>query len=269
MANQYDAGIATAYGAAKRGGYTGTYAQFCTEQAHFAENAQAVAQAVETAQGYRNSANSSRAQADRNRARTKVMTDGVQDTWTDENGTTNTENPTSVTWTDAKNVKHQGTDSAKFYAEMANAEADNAKESAGAAASSATTAGENATAAANSASAAAESNRQAGLNAEAALRAKNAAQEILDEMPASYTELSDMVRLQEENVPGTTQSITFDTEGNVQTITHSAGGSAVRTDQFTFGTGTITEVRTLNTGASLTIVTNTETLETVTTYTAA
>ena len=44
------------------------------------------------------------------------------------------------------------------------------------------------------------------------------------------------------------------------------GTTAVRTDVFTFGTSTITEVRTLATGESLTIVTNTDTLETTTTY---
>ncbi len=44
-ADRYAAGIATAYGAAVQGGYTGTYAQFCAQQAQFAENAQAVEEA--------------------------------------------------------------------------------------------------------------------------------------------------------------------------------------------------------------------------------
>lgn len=54
MAETYSAGVVTAYGAAVRGGYTGTYEEFCAEQAGFAENAAAVAQAkadVETMQG--------------------------------------------------------------------------------------------------------------------------------------------------------------------------------------------------------------------------
>lgn len=54
MAETYSAGVVTAYGAAVRGGYTGTYEEFCAEQAEFAENAAAVAQAkedVETMQG--------------------------------------------------------------------------------------------------------------------------------------------------------------------------------------------------------------------------
>ena len=74
-------------------------------------------------------------------------------------------------------------------------------------------------------------------------------------------------KLLDEMVPDTTQAITFDqTTGNVQSITHSSNGVAVRTDVYTFGTNTITEVRTLSTGQSLTIVTNTETLATTITY---
>lgn len=76
--------------------------------------------------------------------------------------------------------------------------------------------------------------------------------------------------LQAEEIPNTTQAITFDsTTGDVSTITHTNGSTVIRTDAFTFGDGTITEVRTLNTGKSLTISTNTTTLETVVTYTAA
>lgn len=74
-------------------------------------------------------------------------------------------------------------------------------------------------------------------------------------------------KLLDEMVPDTTQAIAFDqTTGNVQSITHSSNGVAVRTDVYTFGTNTITEVRTLSTGQSLTIVTNTETLATTITY---
>lgn len=45
MAKTYDGGIVSAYGAAVRGGYTGTYEQFCAEQAQFGANAAAVAAA--------------------------------------------------------------------------------------------------------------------------------------------------------------------------------------------------------------------------------
>jgi len=46
----YDAGIVTAYGAAVRGGYTGTYEEFCAQQANYAQNAAAVEQAKEDVQ---------------------------------------------------------------------------------------------------------------------------------------------------------------------------------------------------------------------------
>jgi hypothetical protein len=48
MANTYSAGIVTAYGAAKKAGYTGTYEEFCAEQASFARNAQQVRQDKES-----------------------------------------------------------------------------------------------------------------------------------------------------------------------------------------------------------------------------
>lgn len=72
-----------------------------------------------------------------------------------------------------------------------------------------------------------------------------------------------------ESIPDTVQTITFDDSGNVSQIVHTNGNEAVRTDVFTFGTDTITEVRTLASGESLTIVTDTTTLETTTTYSAA
>lgn len=43
MAITYSAGVVTAYGAAKKAGYTGTYEQFCQDQANFATNATQVA----------------------------------------------------------------------------------------------------------------------------------------------------------------------------------------------------------------------------------
>lgn len=71
-----------------------------------------------------------------------------------------------------------------------------------------------------------------------------------------------------DEVPNTTQNYTF-TNGRVSQVTHSRNSVAVRTDVFTYGTGTITEVRTLASGESLTIVTNLTTLETTITYTEA
>lgn len=73
-----------------------------------------------------------------------------------------------------------------------------------------------------------------------------------------------------DEIPGTTQTIAFDSSGNVSTITHTNGSNVdVRTDAFTFAANSITEVRTLNTGETLTVVTNTTTLVTTVTYAAA
>ena len=77
-------------------------------------------------------------------------------------------------------------------------------------------------------------------------------------------------KLQADEIPGTIQFIAFDSSGNVQTITHKDGSNnTVRTDAFTFADNSITEVRTLNTGESLTIATDTTTLTTTVTYAAA
>ncbi len=81
--------------------------------------------------------------------------------------------------------------------------------------------------------------------------------------------IADTYRLMADMLPGTTQEITFGADGNVQKITHKAGGTTEREDVFVFGTNTITETRTLDTGDVLTIVTNTETLATSVTVTAA
>jgi hypothetical protein len=56
MIKTYSAGIVTAYGAAKRAGYTGTYEDFCRQQAGYAENAAAVEQAKTDAINAKNDA---------------------------------------------------------------------------------------------------------------------------------------------------------------------------------------------------------------------
>lgn len=71
-----------------------------------------------------------------------------------------------------------------------------------------------------------------------------------------------------EVIPNTVQTITK-VDGKVTQILHKNGNVAVRTDAFSYGDGTITETRTLNTGDVLTIVTNLSTLATAVTYTAA
>ena len=91
----------------------------------------------------------------------------------------------------------------------------------------------------------------------------------IDTEKQNITQLSKDDLLQFENIPGTTQTISFDVNGNVQSVTHKNGSNvAIRTDVFTFTDSSITEVRTLNTGESLTIVTNLVTLVTTVTYAA-
>ena len=74
------------------------------------------------------------------------------------------------------------------------------------------------------------------------------------------------ILLLSDEIPNTVQSVSFDSNGNVSSISHVSGSTTIRTDAFTFGTGTITEVRTLNTGENLTIITNLTTLQTTITY---
>ena len=75
--------------------------------------------------------------------------------------------------------------------------------------------------------------------------------------------------LESDNIPGTEQRITFNTNGDVREIRHIKNSQNLRVDTFTFAENKITEVRTLNTGEKLTIETNTNTLVTNTTYAAA
>ena len=79
-------------------------------------------------------------------------------------------------------------------------------------------------------------------------------------------EIKNTLSVLDDEIPDTVQTITFDQNGNVQSITHSRNNAAVRTDVFTFAANSVTEVRTLSTGQSLTIVTNLSTLETTITY---
>ena len=64
MANMQTAGIVTAYGAAVRGGYTGTYEDFCRQQAQYAESSAAVEQAKQDAQEAQRLAETAQANAE-------------------------------------------------------------------------------------------------------------------------------------------------------------------------------------------------------------
>lgn len=98
---------------------------------------------------------------------------------------------------------------------------------------------------------------------------KDQAQAVKESMPLDYTTLSNDVLLQSEYIPGTTQAIVRNAAGKLTGITHTSNNNvAIRTDVFTFADDTITEVRTLHTGESLTIVVDKATLVTTVTYAA-
>lgn len=80
--------------------------------------------------------------------------------------------------------------------------------------------------------------------------------------------LKSAMNLLHDEIPTTVQTYVF-TDGSVSQVLHKSGNTTVRTDTFTYATNTITEVRKLSTGESLTIVTNLQTLETTVTYAAA
>lgn len=111
------------------------------------------------------------------------------------------------------------------------------------------------------------------LTAKLADKADKADFDALDEevngLKSALEDSDTIALLHMDEINDTVQSIVFDSVGNVSTITHARGNTVIRTDAFTFADGSITEVRTLNTGETLTIVTNTTTLATTVTYAAA
>lgn len=82
-----------------------------------------------------------------------------------------------------------------------------------------------------------------------------------------FAEVDALTKLLSDNVPNTVQEYAF-SGGSVSQVTHKSGNTTIRTDAFSYGNGTITETRTLNTGEQLAIVTNLATLETTVTFTA-
>ena len=87
-------------------------------------------------------------------------------------------------------------------------------------------------------------------------------------IPGRVSDLESELVLLSDEIPDTTQTYTF-SDGSVSQVTHTRNNVAIRTDVFIYAINSITEIRTLNTGESLTIVTNLTTLETIVTYSAA
>lgn len=92
--------------------------------------------------------------------------------------------------------------------------------------------------------------------------------EVLDSIPQDYTDLvDDVADLSRhlsyfDDIPGTVQSVNFGTDGKPSSVVHTKSGVTVRTDSFTWGTGTVTETRTLANGSYITMVTDLTTLVT-------
>jgi hypothetical protein len=64
-------------------------------------------------------------------------------------------------------------------------------------------------------------------------------------------------------IKGTTQSIIFNSDGTVQRVQHKdSSNNLMREDVFTYSTNTITEVRTLSDGKTLTLINHLDTLTT-------
>ena len=63
-----------------------------------------------------------------------------------------------------------------------------------------------------------------------------------------------------DELPGTTTTVTMDSNGNPTSIVHTANSETVRTDSFVWSTNSVVETRTLASGKYITITTNLETL---------
>ena len=92
------------------------------------------------------------------------------------------------------------------------------------------------------------------------------AQKVSGEFSSLLTEINSGVieeNLLRSEMPGTSTTVTVDSNGNPVSIVHTANNETVRTDAFVWGTDEVTETRTLASGKYITIHTDLVTLETV------
>ena len=94
--------------------------------------------------------------------------------------------------------------------------------------------------------------------------------EEISEIAALLSSLNERVAMVEtedlllrDELPGTTKTVTFDANNNPSIVTHVKNNTTVRTDTFTWGTNTVTEVRVLSSGKQITITTDLTTLQSV------
>lgn len=245
-AKRYSAGIATAYGAAKKGGYTGTYEQFCAEQAMFAENAQYVRESRE------------------------IIESTVQ-TFTTETVPAAVQTVENAGDEQQRLVRQTGAEVIQDVEAAGNQQMGRIEQALSPYIAQAEQAVDDARAAKDDAVSAKEAAEAAE---EHAAESEAHAQELVDSLPSDYADaLLDIVKLQllSDSVMDTTQKFTYSADGKVITqVTHvNANNVAVRTDVYTYGETQIVEKRTLNTGANVTITTNLANLETSVVFAAA
>lgn len=174
MSKTYSAGIVTAYGAAKRAGYQGTYEDFCRQQAGYAESAATVEQAKNNAFSAANTATKKAGEAIT--AATAAQTAKIQ-----------TEAAASQALTDISTARSGAISAVQTEGQTQTA---NARAQAQAAAQSATTASTKASEASASATSAGQSATNAAASATSAAQSASNAQNVLDSIPADYSDLS-------------------------------------------------------------------------------
>ena len=174
MSKTYSAGIVTAYGAAKRAGYQGTYEDFCRQQAGYAENAAAVEQAKNTAVNAATTATTKAGEA--TTAATAAQTAKTQ-----------TEAAASQALTDISTARSGAISAVQTEGATQTA---NATAQAQAAATSAIAASTKASEASASATSAGQSATNAAASATSAANAASAAQGVLESIPQDYSDLS-------------------------------------------------------------------------------
>lgn len=232
MANTYSAGIVTAYGAAKKAGYTGTYEQFCADQANFARYAQQVREDKESVKQ-------------------------TVETFTEETV------PAAV-----QSVEDKGTEQIGLVGQAGTTQVQNVNNAGTTQTNAVNLAGTTNVNAVNQAGETQVNNVQTeGTTQVQAVEDKGA--EVLDSIPQDYSDLAaevDDLNRQinhfDDNLPGTVQTVNFGADGKPSSVVHTKNGATVRTDAYTWGDGTVTETRTTADGSYITMVTDLSTLVT-------
>ena len=81
----------------------------------------------------------------------------------------------------------------------------------------------------------------------------------ISEIKSAINSMTVEEKLLRSDIPGTTVLVTFDSNGNPTSITHSENNVTIRYDEFVWDTYTVTETRTAS-GKYITITTNLVTL---------